>query len=81
MAYNLERQMRRTFNVEELVPNDVNLVFSREQLKKDTKQVTVFPISKEHLCHQHRTNLLSRMVQQLLEWSRYIQRLWRYLLE
>ena len=81
MACNLERQMRRTFNVEELVPNDVNLVFSREQLKKDIKQVTVIPISKEHLCHQHRANLLSRIVQQLLEWSRYIQRLWRYLLE
>ena len=81
MACNIERQMQRTFNVEELVPNDVKLVFYQEQLTKDIEQVTVIPILTEHLCHQNRTDLLSRIVQQLLEWSRYIQRLWRYFLE
>ena len=74
-------RMRRTFNGEELVPNYLKLVFSQEQLTKDRDLATAFPVSTQHLFHQHRTDLLSHIVQQLLEWSRYIQRLWRYFLE
>ena len=81
MACNLESQIRKTFNQGELVPNCVGLVFSQEELAGDREQITVFPISAEYLSHQHRTNILSRIVKQLLVWSRYIQRLWRYFLE
>ena len=81
MACNLEKQMRRTFNMEELVANSVKLVFCHEELAGDRVQITVFPIATEHLYQQHRTGLLSRIVQRLLGWSRYIQRIWRYFLE
>ena len=81
MACNLESQVRKTFKEGELVPNSVELVFSQEELTRDGEQVTVFPISAEYLSHQHRTNILSRIVKQLLVWSRHIQRLWRYFLE
>ena len=81
MACNLERRMRKTFNKEELIPSEVKLVFCQEQLANDRDQITVFPVSTEHLCHQHRTDLMSCIVHQLLDWSRYIQRLRRYILE
>ena len=73
--------MRKTFNEGELVPNRVDLVFSQEVLARDREKITVFPILSEHLSHQHRRNILSRIVQQLFVESRYIQRLWRYFLE
>ena len=81
MAGNLERRTRETFNEEELVPHSREFIFCQEQLTKDEEQITVFPVSAEHLCHQYRTDLLSRIAQQLLVWSRYVQRLWRYFLE
>ena len=73
--------MRKTFSEGELVPNRVELVFSQEVLARDREKITVFPILSEHLSHQHRRNILFRIVQQLFVWSRYIQRLWRYFLE
>lgn len=73
--------MRKTFKEGELVPNRVELVFSQEELARDREKITVFPISSEHMSHHHRTNILSRIVQQLFVWIRYIQRLWRYFLE
>ena len=76
--------MRKTFKEGELVPNKVELVFSQEEIARDREKITVFPISSEHMSHMshhHRTNILSRIVQQLLVWIRYIQRLWRYFLE
>ena len=79
MACNVENQMRKTFNEGELVPNSVESVFSQEEIARDKEQITVFPISAEYLSHQHRTNILSRIVQQLLVCNRYIQRLWRFL--
>ena len=81
MACNMEKQMRRTFNMEELVAHSVKLVFCQEELAEDRVQITVFPIATEHLYQQHRTGLLSRIVQRLLGWSRYIQRIWRFFLE
>ena len=81
MACNLESRIRKTFNERELVPNDVKLVFFQEELTRDREQITVFPISAEHLSHQHRRNISSHIVNQLLGWSRYIQTLWRYFLE
>ena len=81
MACNLKGRTRKTFNKEELVPHSREFVFCQEQLTKDGEQVTVFPASAKYLCHQHRTDPLSRIVQQLLGWSRYIHRLWRYFLE
>ena len=81
MVSNLESRMRKTFNEGDLIPNSTELVFSREEIARDREQVTVFPISAESLSHQNRTNILSRIVNQMIVWSRYIQRLWRYFLE
>ena len=81
MACSLESQVQKTFNEGELVPNSVELVFSQEELTRDREKITVFPFSAEHLTHQHRINILSRIVKQLLVWSRYIQRLCRYFSE
>ena len=53
MACSLERRMRRTFNMEELVANSTELVFCQEELAGDRVQITVFPISTEHICQQH----------------------------
>ena len=73
--------MRRTFNEVELVPNSVELVFSQEELARGRELITVFPISAEQLSRQHGTNILFRIMQQLLVWIRNIQRLWHYFLE
>ena len=73
--------MRKIFSERELVPNSVELVFYQEELARDREKVTVFPFSAEHLSQQHRINILSRIVKQLLVWRRYIQRLRRYYLE
>lgn len=81
MVLHLESPVRKTFNERELVPNSVELAFSQEELARDREKMTVFPFSDEHLSQQHRTNILFRMVKQLLVWSRYIQRLWRYFFE
>ena len=81
MACNLESRTRKTFSEGELVPNSVELVFSRGEIAKNREQTTVFPISAEYLSYQHRTNILSSIVKQLIVWSRYIQRLWRYFME
>ena len=62
----MERRMRKTFNEEELVPHSGEFVFCQEQLTNDREQITVFPVSAKHFCHQHRADLLSRIVQQLL---------------
>ena len=78
MACNLEKQTPKAFNEEELVTHSGEFVFSQEQLTKDIEKITVFPVSTKHLCHQRQTDLLSHIVEQLLEWSRYIQRLWSY---
>lgn len=67
MGCNLERRMRRTFTKEELVPYDLKLVFCYEQLTKDRELVTAFPDAIEHHCHQHRTDLLSHIVQKLFD--------------
>ena len=81
MVLHLESPVRKTFNERELVPNSVELAVSQEELARDREKMTVFPFSDEHLSQQHRTNILFRMVKQLLVWSRYIQRLWRYFFE
>ena len=81
MSRNLGSQMRKTFNERELVPNSVELVFCQEELAREREKINVFPFSAEHLSQQHRTNILSRVVKQLLVWRRYIQRLWRHFLE
>lgn len=77
MANNLERQI--IFYEEELIPNNVELVFHEEQLARNGGQMTVFSISAEDQRRLQRRDTLFRLIQQLLFWwNRYIHRFWRY---
>ena len=77
MANNLERQT--IFYEEELIPNNVELVFHEEQLARNGGQMTVFSTLAEDQHRLQSRDTLFRLRQQLLFWwNRYIHRLWRY---
>ena len=77
MAYSVRK--RTTFDEEELIPDNIELVYCQEQLARSRRRMTVFSISAEDELRLQRRNILFRIVQQLrFWWNRYIHRLWRY---